>query len=163
MNYILYLLGILHTGSLLMKLKSSITLAIILSPITWVLDRLCSWHLDNHEYVSFVVGAIAIDHFLGTIYHAFYKRDFSIKKNLGGLLVKLVIVVTVGYLFEGLNTLMVHDSILKDYTVMVLRLMVFLYPASSAFGNSYVMTGRKFPPVGFMDKLKQFNQTIKVD
>ena len=138
-------------------------MALMVSPLTWLLDKLSIWHLENETYVTFVVGAIVVDHLLGSAYHAFWKRDFSLKLNVTGLILKLFIVVSVGYLFEGLNMLMAHESVLKDYTVMVLRLMVFLYPAGSAFGNSYEMTGRKFPPVGFMDKLKQFSESATLN
>lgn len=109
------------------------------------------------------MGAMVVDHLLGTLFHAFWRRDFSAWKNIKGLLLKLTIVVTVGYLFEGLNTLMVEQSILKDYTIMVLRLMVFLYPAMSAFKNSYIMTGKRFPPMALMEKLEKFAEGTAIN
>ncbi len=153
----------MHHGTALSKLYSIFSLALFISPLTWLLDRLSIWHLENEAYVTFVVGAIVVDHLLGSAFHAFWKKDFSLKLNVTGLMLKLFIVVCMGFLFEGLNTLMAQESILKDYTVMVLRLMVFLYPAGSAFGNSYEMTGRTFPPVGFMEKLKQFSQSTTIN
>lgn len=142
--------------------KKLLFLALAISPLTWVLEKLGEWHLDNATYVSFVIGAIAVDHILGSIYHAFFARDWSIKKNIKGLLIKLLIVVSIGYLFEGLDGLMV-SSVVKEYTIMVLRLMVFLYPASSAFHNSYTMTGQKFPPMAFMEKLKRFSENATIN
>lgn len=152
-----------HKGQILIQIKSLLMLSLMISPLTWVMDKLLHWQLQNESYVGFVVGAIVVDHLLGIIYHAFYARDFSMKKNISGLLRKLVIVVTVGYLFEGLDHLMTADSILKDYTVMVLRLMVFLYPAGSAFTNSYLITGKKFPPLAFMTKLKEFSKSATIN
>lgn len=142
-----------------LQIQKLLMFSLMISPITWILERLNEWHIGNSDYVAFVIGAIAIDHILGSMYHAFWLRDFSMKKNIYGLITKLVIVLCVGYLFEGLDALMVESSILKDYTVMVLRLMVFLYPASSAFQNSYEMTGKKFPPMAFMEKLKKFSES----
>lgn len=150
-------------GSTGLQIKKLLIISLMISPITWLIDKLAEWHIDNSDYVSFVIGAIIIDHILGSIYHAFYAKDWSVKKNLTGLLVKMVIVVSVGYLFEGLDTLMVQESILKEYSVMVLRLMVFLYPASSAFNNSYIMTGKKFPPMAFMEKLKKFSENATLN
>lgn len=163
MILIISLLSCIHKGTAFAKTISLLGMALMVSPLTWLLDKLSIWHLENETYVTFVVGAIVVDHLLGSAYHAFWKRDFSLKLNVTGLILKLFIVVSVGYLFEGLNMLMAHESVLKDYTVMVLRLMVFLYPAGSAFGNSYEMTGRKFPPVGFMDKLKQFSESATLN
>lgn len=146
-----------------LQIQKLLMLSLMISPFTWIVDRLAEWHIGNSDYVTFVIGAIIIDHILGSLYHAFWLRDFSFKKNIYGLLTKLIIVVCVGYLFEGLDTLMVKGSILKDYTVMVLRLMVFLYPASSAFQNSYEMTGKKFPPMAFMEKLKRFSESATIN
>lgn len=137
-------------------------MALALSPLTWIIEKLGQWQVDNSTYVSFVIGAIAVDHILGSIYHAFFARDWSIKENVKGLLIKLLIVISIGYLFEGLDGLMV-SSILKEYTIMVLRLMVFLYPATSAFHNSYAMTGQKFPPMAFMEKLKRFSENATIN
>ena len=163
MKLLLTILTMINKGSILFQIKAVFMCSIVLSPLTWLITKLTDWQLANSSYVSFVLGAIAIDHLLGTVYHAFYLRDFSMKKNVSGLLVKLMLVVCMGYLFEGLDSLMIEESILKDYTVMVLRLMVFLYPAGSAFANSYEMTGRKFPPVGFMEKLKQFSKSATIN
>lgn len=161
--FLFHLLAMIHKGGFVSKLFSIMALAFALSPITYLLDKFSTWQIANEDYVSFVVGAIVVDHLLGSVYHAFWKRDFSLRKNLVGLMLKLFIIITMAYLFEGLNALMSEKSILKDYTIMILRLMVFLYPAGSAFGNSYEMTGRKFPPVGFMEKIKQFSESATVN
>lgn len=155
---ILAKLALLYKGTLFLKVKTSFLLAVTISPATWLLDTLTSWHLQNQTYVAIVVGAIAADHLIGSIYHAWWAKDFTIKDNVKGLIIKLTMVVTVGYLFEGLNVLMRDADMLKDYTIMMLRLMVFLYPAGSAFSNSYIITGGKFPPLGFMEWFKKLNK-----
>jgi uncharacterized radical SAM superfamily protein len=135
--------------------------AMAFAPFVWLAEHLLNWTITNNVYATLVLFAIAADHVLGTAYHLFWKRDFSIKKNLTGLIVKLLIVVTVGYLFEGLNEMMAGVPILKDYTITTLRLLVFLYPAGSAFNNSYEMTNKQFPPMGFMEWLKKFAKNDK--
>ncbi len=152
-NYIVHL----HAApSDLLKLKALIVLSIISGPFVLALERLSSWQIQNSDYVHFVVGAVVVDHLIGSVYHAFYVRAFSLAKNAKGLITKLMLVVSIGYLFEGLNVLMQGESLIKDYTVIVMRLFVFLYPAGSAFGNAYEITGGKFPPIGFMNKLRKF-------
>lgn len=158
---ILLMLGT-NKGGGIAKFCSILSASIMLSPISFIGEKLYDWRIENEAYMGFVIGAIIVDHILGSMYHAFWKRDFSLKKNLLGFLVKVIILISMMYLFEGLNTLMAEQSILKDYTKMILRMMVFLYPAGSAFGNTYEMTGKKFPPVGFMDKLKQFSESNNI-
>ena len=160
---ILQILAAIHSGAFTLKLQCLTFFALSISPVVWCFEKLANWHLANGDYVHFVLGAIIVDHLVGSAYHAFWLRDFTWKMNARGLMIKLFMVVTVGYLFEGLNMLMVEESILVDYTIMVLRLIVFLYPAGSAFGNAYEMTGRVFPPVGFMNKLKQFNENASIN
>ena len=148
---------IINTIKLFAKLKMLTIISLTITPLVWLLEKLTAWHMENSDYAIFVLTAVAIDHLLGSVYHAFWKRDFSIKKNLGGLLIKTMIVVSVGYLFEGLNTILEGSSFIKSYFVISLRLMVFLYPAGSAFSNSYLITNKKFPPMGFMETLKKFS------
>ncbi|SFS30882.1 phage holin family protein [Lutibacter maritimus] len=152
-------LALIHKGTFLVKLKSSASLAIALSPIAYVTEKITHWAFDNQEYVMFVFIAIAIDHLLGSILHLI-KRDFSLKKNITGLITKIGLVVAVGFLFEGVNAIAKDDSFIKEYLVIVLRLTVFMYPAGSAFYNSSILTKGKFPPIGWMNKLKKFEENL---
>lgn len=145
------------------KIVYYLVLGLLLGIPTWIIESMTAWYIENDVYIIFTLGAILVDWTLGSIYHAFFKRDFSLKKNLLGLIFKVFIVIAVGYLFEGLNELIDKESILKDYTIITLRLMVFLYPAGSAFGNSHEMTNGKFPPMGFMGKLKKFSESATVN
>jgi hypothetical protein len=163
MDLTLSLLGAIHKGDAIAKVMSVTLLSLMISPVTYAIDKLHKWQVDNEDYFIFVVGAIVIDLFLGILYHAFWLRDFSFKAMATGFITKMVIIVSAGYLFEGLNTLMVEQSVFRDYTIMIMRLMIFLYPAGSAFGNMYEMTGQKFPPVGFMNKLKQFSENTTIN
>lgn len=146
------------TETFLVKLKILAFISLTVSPFAMLLDKLIEWQELNIGYAVLVLTAVTIDHLLGTLYHAFWLRDFSFKKNVTGLITKLVIVVSIGYLFEGLHTLMESASLLVEYVVTTLRVSVFLYPAGSAFGNAYVMTDKQFPPMGFMEWLKKFAQ-----
>lgn len=155
-------LFIIHTGTFLAKVKSTFFLGVGVSPIAYVIEQITSWSLKNQDYILFVLGAIAIDHILGSILHAFYKRDFTWRKNLEGLIIKISLAVAMGFLFEGVNHLIKEDSFIKNYLVMVLRLSVFLYPASSAFMNSSVITNGKFPPTGWINKIRAFNSNLEL-
>jgi hypothetical protein len=149
------------------KLKLTAFYGFIASPFIWILEKITGWYIENQYYVLFVLGAIIVDHILGSIYHKFYKKDFAIKQNLIGLIVKVGLAVMVGFLFEGVNILITADDkfaeLISGWTVMTLRLIVFLYPTMSALENSSAMTGGKFPPTGIFKKLKSFSETADLD
>lgn len=162
---IIYLINILkslnaiHVGTLIVKIKATIKLSFLISPFAILWDKVTNWSIDNADYIGFVLIAIAVDHILGTIKHLRIK-DFTIKKNLTGLMTKIGLVVACGMLFEGLNTIVDKETFIKDYLVITTRLVVFLYPAGSAFGNSTFLSGGKFPPQSWLDKLKSFQKNL---
>lgn len=153
-------LYIIQKGVFLSKLKSAGTLALTFSPFAYILENLTNWSLAHKDYITLVLGAIAIDHILGSLVHLFVKKDFSFKKNITGVLIKISLVVAMGFLFEGVNHIIEEDSFIKSYLSIVLRLTVFLYPAGSAFINSSLVTQGKFPPIGWINKIKNFNQNL---
>lgn len=151
---------LLHTGSLLVKLKSVFYLSIVVSPVAYVIEAVSIWTVEHKSYILFVFGAILVDHALGSFKHLFVLRDFTFKKNIIGLGVKIGLAVCMGFLFEGVNHFLKEESFVKDYLEIVLRLMVFLYPAGSAFMNSAALTNGKFPPVGWINMLNKFNKNL---
>lgn len=152
-------LKMIHAGTLIVKLKATVKLGLMLSPIMFIWDKLSKWGVDNSEYITFVLIAIAIDHILGTFKHLALMQ-FSLKRNIVGLLTKLGLVVACGFLFEGLNVIVTRETLVKDYLIITTRLIVFLYPAGSAFGNSTFLSGGKFPPQAWLDKLKKFQNNL---
>lgn len=158
-NFILANLILIHKGTFLVKLKSSLSLATAFSPIAYTIEKIMHWSMQNEEYVWFVFAAIVVDHILGTILHLI-KKDFDIKRNITGLITKVGLVVGMGFLFEGVNEIVAEDSFVKSYLIITLRLTVFMYPAGSAFSNSSVLTNGKFPPIGWMNKFKKFQENL---
>jgi hypothetical protein len=161
---------VIHVGTFIMKIKSTFKLGVLLSPVLYATEKMSVvmatwlkinvWVIDNSTYIQLVLGAIAIDHVLGSIKHLFWTQDFEFRKNLTGLSIKIGLVVAVGFLFEGLNELVHEHSIIKDYLTTTTRIVVFLYPAGSAFSNSSVISGGKFPPIGWMERLKKFQTNL---
>jgi len=66
-------------------------------------------------------------------------------------------------LFEGLNSIVKDsaDIVVLSLTI-VTRVIVFLYPAVSAWQNIYVVSGERFPPKAWMDRINKFNENLNV-
>lgn len=152
----------IHKGTIVAKLKSSIILAVSASPFALLLDKLKSWAVDNIEFMTIIAFAIIIDHIIGSILHAFKLRDFTWKENLKGLLVKMGLTVAGYLLFEMFNFILKDAEWLAKYFKLVTNLTVFLYPAGSAFVNISVLTDGKFPPIGWIEKIKKFQTNLNL-
>lgn len=157
----------IHTGSMEIKFKAITKIGVLLSPILLLLEQikgqLTEWSIGNSKYIQLVLLAIVVDHVLGTIKHLFFTKDFKFGKNLKGIVTKVGLTIACGFLFEGLNHLITEQSIVKNYMVITTRAIVFLYPAGSAFSSSSIISGGKFPPIGWMDKLKRFQSNLDTD
>ena len=153
---------IIHKGSVLAKLKSSIILAISASPFALLLEKLKTWAVDNIQFMTIVAIAIVIDHIIGTILHAFKLKDFTWEQNLKGLLIKMALTVAGYLLFEMFNFILKDAEWLAKYFQLVTNLTVFLYPAGSAFVNISVLTDGKFPPIGWLEKIKKFQKNLNL-
>lgn len=156
---------LIHTGTMFIKAKATTKLGVLLSPFLLTFEKIANWTIENSEYIVWVLGAVIIDHLLGTIKHLWFTRTFSMKKNVTGMMVKLALVVAGGFLFEGLNQLIDPNAgkmaeYTKDYLTITTRIIVFLYPAGSAFSNMSIISGGKFPPVGWMERLKKFQTNL---
>lgn len=150
-------------GGMFVKFKSTIILGAVFSPFVYAFDNINAWSLLNKDYIFAVLLAIAVDHITGSIYHGFKARDFSLKKNVLGLTLKLFLCVMNGALFEMLNGMTVNHKWLYDYLLLVTRLIVFLYPFTSAMINSSKLTNGVFPPIGWMNKITSFNKNLNLE
>lgn len=137
----------------LLSLYFGIPITIFTSITKWV------YAAENVDYVRIVLTAIAIDHVLGTIAHSrWFKDDFSMLKNIGGLGIKILVVVTMGKLFDDMATLTSSEDFVYKYLLISTRIIVFLYPARSAMRNCYIVTRGAFPPKIIMERSdKAFN------
>ena len=147
-------------STILLKFEASIKLSILFSPFAFFIEVLTDWSLINAGYVLFVFGAIVLDHAFGSYRHLYVDKDFTFKQNIKGFFLKLLVAIAGIFLFEGINHIIVKDSLLKDYLEIVMRLIVFLYPAGSAFGNMSIVTNGKFPPEAWINRLKNFQKNL---
>jgi hypothetical protein len=141
------------------SLLATFKLSIILTPFIWAYDKMFQWGLDNQDYIIIVMGAILVDYIFGTIKHVWFTKTdkgrptFTLKGNVVGLMLKLTLAVAGGFLFEGLSHLTKEATFLETSLKIITRVIVFMYPAISAWENIYIVSGEKFPPKKWMEKL----------
>lgn len=153
----------IHTGTVLTKIKSTFYISLLSSPFAFLVEMIMEWFSINFVYVLFVMGAIIVDHLLGSYIHAFVKRDFSMKENIKGFVLKCLLVIAVGYLIEGFKHILGGGNFLTDYFSVISRLMVFVYPAGSALMNCSIITNGKFPPTSWIKKITRFNKDMNLE
>ena len=149
-------------GDLSTKFSGAFRISLAVTPFLFIWDKIVKWGIPNQDYILIVLMAILLDWFFGIIKHL-QKRTFSFKKNASGLILKIALTVGAGMLFEGLGSI-VKDS--ADIVVLslsiVTRVIVFLYPAVSAWQNIYIVSGERFPPKAWMDRINRFNENLNV-
>lgn len=152
----------------LVSLFATAKISIFLTPFLALYDKLFKWGFDNQDYIWIVLGAILTDWFFGTIKHIFFTKTetgaptFSIKLNLFGLFIKIGLVVGGGFLFEGLSHLTREATFVETSLQIITRVIVFMYPAISAWENIYVVSGEKFPPKKWMERIGFYKESSKI-
>lgn len=159
-----FLLQFMHVadGDLSTKFIGAFRISLAVTPFLFIWDKIVKWGIPNQDYILIVLMAILLDWFFGIIKHL-QKRTFSFKKNASGLILKIALTVGAGMLFEGLNSIVKDsaDIVVLSLTI-VTRVIVFLYPAVSAWQNIYVVSGERFPPKAWMDRINKFNENLNV-
>ncbi|OIQ22217.1 MAG: hypothetical protein BM557_02235 [Flavobacterium sp. MedPE-SWcel] len=161
--YVLKYLLLLHQGSVAIKVKAVIFLSLPFSGVTWLISQITKWSISNSDYIIGVLTCIAIDHIVGSIYHAVKVKDFTLKKNAIGLVTKLTLCVGAAILFEIMHNAVKESTLIYEYLKIVTRLIVILYPAGSAFMNMSALTNGIFPPLGWISKIKAFNKDLDLN
>lgn len=150
----------MHKGTVTLKIQSTFLLSLFSFPFALIYEGFSNWLNLNIEFISFLFVAVIIDHLIGSYVHAYIKKDFTLKQNLKGLLMKTSLIIMVFIIGHGMVNILGKEDIITNYFNTIMRLMVFLYPAGSALVNCSIITKGKFPPLGFMKKVAKFNNTF---
>jgi hypothetical protein len=157
------LLAIHSDLTFMAKIRATAKIALALSFPSWLITKITTWSVNNQEYIAGVLVCIAIDHLIGTIYHAFMAKDFSFRKNILGLLYKTALCTSAAVLFEVIQYIIKDISFIYEYLKTTARLIIILYPASSAFLNMSALTNGAFPPLGWIKKITAYNKTLDLN
>ena len=155
-EFVLNNLVLLYRGGLFMKINASFKLCML---AVSVFEYFSGLYTTDLSFLYGVLFVLMIDHVLGTYLHYFVDKDFTFKANLLGLLKKLTVILS-GYSM----LLIMHDALdevefLDVYFKVMIKLMVLLYPLSSALVNMSKVTNGAFPPSGLLKKIKNFEKT----
>lgn len=149
--------------SWMVKIWATVKIAAAASVPAWCIAQVTEWSISNSTYIAGVLTCIAIDHFVGSIYHAFKLRDFTWRRNAFGLIQKLGLCAMSAVLFEIIHAMVKEVPLVYEYLKVITRLIVIFYPAFSAFMNMSALTNGKFPPLGWINKMKNFNENLDLD
>ncbi len=147
------------SGMTVTKLIAGFKIGLFLSPMVVWAD-LQNWALSNVLYINLVMMAIFFDWLLGSLKHWLWTQDFHWRENIKGIVVKSLLVLVVGAIFEGLKYLTREASIVITYLTMILRLTVFLYPAMSIIRSSRIISDGKFPPAGIYNAIEKWAEEL---
>jgi phage-related holin len=150
----------LEYGTWFDKIQASITLTLLSSPVIWVLSALGTYVFPDRKFIGVLFVLFMADIATGIVKH-WMAHTFSFKELYTHLLLKLFVTIVGMALF---NTLALVDSgddakVIVDYFKLAGKVFNAFYVGGSAFSNLFIITGGKFPPVGFMKRTKKFNDT----
>lgn len=153
-------LYLFECGSISVKLFISFISALMFAPFAYLSKLFNNYVWVDIDFMTFILICITIDWITGMMkWWIRYKFDF--KKMVIGLMEKVAISGFGMVLFNGLGTireLAMHPE-LQSYLLIVGKLAIFFYVAASAFNNMFFITGGKFPPVGWMNRMNKFEST----
>lgn len=124
-----------------------------------IFGRIYDWYLYNEDYTLLIMGTIIVDYIIGTWRYAGTPL-FDIRKNIGGFFTKLGLVLLGGYLFEAMGGIVHKSSMIKDWAVIVGRLIVFVWPAYTAWKNLSIITKGQFPPKSWIIRIEKFKGNL---
>lgn len=140
-----------------LKLYYSAITSPIFATIALFFEPLRRLVTDELSFFIILTMAIIIDLIIGAIKYWKLKK-FCFKQLVLGLMVKVAVAYGGMLLFLAFKSL--DPGIAAEWFGLIAKFTVLLYPAGSAFSNMYIVTDGKFPPIGFMKRLKTFDDVM---
>lgn len=153
----------LEQGNVFMKLGASLMLSITFSPVAWFWVLLRDHIIKDVAFAQLLMMCLFIDLICGVWKHL-KQHTFNFKLMFTGFIEKVGVTFLGMIVFNSLGAIQEWDKIetIRDYVVLVGKLVNLIYVAGSAFNSMFVITGGKFPPVGWMARMKKFNEDVDI-
>lgn len=130
-----------------------------LSPFIYGIERFID---GNVSYVVVWAVLLTADSATGImkhwIAHTFSAQDFFIKATIKTFVSFCGLMVFSAFAFS-----FSEKSFAEEYLLLFGRIAVSVYVGESALVNMYIITGKKFPPIAFMERLKNFKEQGSFD
>lgn len=162
-NFILDHMVMIYKGTLSQKFVASVQLSVAPAAAITLTERLTNWYIESEFFMFLLCIVIMIDHIVGSIRHWLFDRDFTFKENLKGLILKLGVIIAGFLVLSTIDNILSKLEFFKLYFSVLVQLIVILYPGSSALSNLSIITNGKFPPNGFLEKIKNFNKSADIE
>jgi len=155
---------ITHEIDFKMYIKIAMLLAVssIGAVIAKIFQPLADFLFEESGFFFLLFIAIMVNMAVG-VYKHWKARELDFKEFYLGTL-QVVFVCGAGFaLFMAIATLEgIHKTDIGEWFMLLGRVTVILYPAGSAFKNLHYITDGRFPPIGFMNRLKKFEKTGEI-
>lgn len=150
-------------GNIFHQVAGAVILAIPASIVGWFLSLIELNVLADTRFAESLMLLLIIDLVTG-IWKHLKKKDFCWKRMYTGFLQKLVISFLGMTAFNVLGNVRELSELegLRAYLILCGKLVNVFYVGGSAFNNMFIITGGKFPPVGWMERMKNFNRTADI-
>jgi hypothetical protein len=116
--------------------------------------------IENKTFIVLIFSSFIADVILGMWAHL-KKKDFSWSELFTKGLTKIGVSLLAMIMFNAIAGVEgVGESGIKVYLLLVGKLMNLFYITGSAFNNMFYITDKKFPPIAWMKRMKEFNTTL---
>lgn len=155
--------ALLESQNVFFQLSGAVILSVVASPFGWLLSLLNTSLLADIAFAQSLIILLFVDLITGVWKHL-KLHDFCFRRMYTGFITKFVISMlgmTAFNILGGVRELQDMDG-LRGYIILVGKLINIFYVGGSAFNNMFVITGGKFPPVGWMERMKKFQTSLDI-
>ncbi len=168
MNMLYILIKIIHNVSdrvelFFLKMLNSITISLTVVPILYLGDLVDMYFLFDIGFLEILLISLTGSLFMG-IWKHLKLRTFSKTRMLLGFIEQITIVVVALIMFNAFSHIkeFARHQDAMDYFNLLWKTIVVSYPATSLFNSMYYVTNGKFPPVGWMKRMKNFQKNLNL-
>ena len=116
----------------------------------------------NGDYIVIWFVLLISDTTSGILKH-WMKHTFSGKDMFIKAMLKTFVSFCGLMIFTSFATIFATGSYAETYILLFGKVAVAVYIGESALVNLYTITGKKFPPIAFMERLKNFKEDGSID
>ena len=161
--YILLPFSVMEYGAIKYKIGAIFLTSLLVSPLAWFSEFIRDNIIFSPKFAVGLVILLLADLLAGVIKHL-KLHTFDWAELFKGVSVKIAITIMGMAVFKSLANFEEFDSLpsIRDYIILVGKIGNFLYIGGSAFNNMYIVTGGKFPPMAWMQRMKKFSNDLNV-